>query len=363
LRALNRALLARQLLLARSRASTVEAIEHLVGLQAQIPNSPYLGLWTRVEGFRPQELVELITERRALRAVVMRGTLHLVTARDYLALRPLLQPLLERVLRGGFGRPLAGTSPSRIAAAGASLLREQPRTGAEVAALLKKRWPDRDARALGYAVQYLVPLVQVPPRGIWGTTARPAWLTAEAWLGRSLRRPMRPERLVERYLDAFGPASVADVRAWSGVAGLREAVERLGKRLRVLRSEDGQELFDRPGAPLPDPDFPAAPRFLPLYDNALLSHADRSRILPEGRGRGVPGFETEGLLVGTVLLDGFVGARWRIELASARAVLSVAPYARLSARDRHAVTEEGARLLAFAAPDASTRDVRVLAPR
>jgi hypothetical protein len=339
----------------------VEASEHLVGLQAQIPNSPYLGLWTRIEGFRTDELVRLITERRVLRAVVMRGTLHLVTARDYLMIRPLVQPLLERILKNGFGRHLAGTSPARIAAAGEALLRDEPRTGAEVAAILKKRWPDRDARALGYAVQYLVPLVQVPPRGIWGETGRPAWLTAVAWLGRASRPAMKPDVLVERYLAAFGPASVADMRAWSGFPGLREVVERLRPRLRVFRGENGQELFDRPESPRPDPDSPAPPRFLPCYDNALLAHADRTRILPEAHG--VWGFQTEGLLVGTVLLDGFVRARWRIEVERGRAVLDVQPCARLFGRDRAALAEEGDRLLAFACADASHRDVRVRAPR
>jgi hypothetical protein len=291
----------------------------------------------------------------------MRGTLHLVSARDYLAIRPLVQPLLERVLNGAFRRPLAGASTAGIAKAGRALLQDQPRTGAEVAALLKKRWPDRDARALGYAVQYLVPLVQVPPRGIWGAGGRPAWLAVEAYLGRGPGRPIAAARLVERYLDAFGPASVADVRAWSGLTGLREVVERLRSRLRVFRDAGGRELFDRPEAPRPPAETPAPPRFLPLYDNALLGHAERSRIVPDGRG--VPSFQGEGRLLGAVLLDGFVAGRWKIATERGRAVLTVDMASRVSGRDRTALEEEGGRLVAFAASDTAARDVRVLAPR
>jgi hypothetical protein len=332
-----------------------------VGLQAQIPDGPYLGLWSRLAGFRAAELARLIERRRALRAVVMRGTLHLVTARDYLAIRPLVQPVLERALNGAFRRPLAGTSTARIAAAGRALLQDEPRTGAEVAALLKKRWPDRDARALGYAVQYLVPLVQVPPRGIWGATGRPAWLAAEAFLGRAPGRAIAAARLVERYLDAFGPASVADMRAWSGLIGLREVVERLRPCLRVFRDESGRELFDRPRAPRPPADTPAPPRFLPCYDNVLLGHEDRSRVVPEGRG--VLGFRGEGRLLGTVLLDGFAGGRWRIANERGRAVLTVETFARASGRDRAALEEEGVRLLGFAASEAARREVRVVSLR
>jgi Winged helix DNA-binding domain len=356
-RALNRALLARQLLLRRSKLSAPQAIEHLVGMQAQIPNSPYIGLWTRLDGFRPDELARMIIARRAVRGALLRTTLHLVTARDYLALRPLLQPAMERCLHGNFRRPLAGLDPRAVADAGHALLEEQPRSGAELGALLHERWPDHDARALGYAVQYLSPLVQMPPRGVWGKTGPTTWTTAEAWLRRRLKATVSPDKLVLRYLAAFGPATVADMRVWSGLAGLREVAERLRRRLRTFRDERGAELFDVPGAPRPAPDTPAPPRFLPFYDNVALSHADRARIVPEGHGARV--FTTEGLFVGTVLLDGFVGGRWKIASGRGKTTLSIEPFARLRRSDRAALEAEGARLVAFAAPDARGREVRI----
>lgn len=356
-RALNRALLARQLLLERADLAVPAALEHLVGLQAQIPNSPYVGLWSRLRDFAPGKLAALITKRRAVRAGLMRGTLHLVTARDYVALRPAVAEVMARALRGNFGRLLKGLEASTIAAAGRELLAERPRTGAELARLLRERWPERDPRALTYAVQYLEPLVQLPPRGLWGQTLQPTWAAAEDWLGRELGRGCTPARLLTRYLAAFGPATVADMSAWSGLHGLAETVQRLRSKLRVFRDERGRELFDLPDAPRPDPDTPAPPRFLPFYDNVLLGHADRGRVIPEGVGGRL--FQTEGLLVGTVLIDGFVGARWRITNAPAAARLAVEPFGRVGKQDREALEREGRGLLAFAVPESRRHEVRI----
>jgi hypothetical protein len=357
LRALNRALLARQFLLTRSKLSVVEALEHLVGMQAQVPNSPYIGLWTRLDGFDPATLSRMVTERRAVRAALMRGTLHLSTARDYLALRPLLQPVLTRGLNGNFGRRLVGIKPSTIAAAGRKLLEKQPRNTAEIARLLKARWPDRDAQALGYAVQYLLPIVQLPPRGVWGSSAQVTWATVETWLGRSLKDTGSLDRLVLRYLGAFGPATVADIRSWSGLAGLRDVVDRLRRRIRTFRTVDGDELFDLPNAPRPDRSSPAPPRFLPYYDNVLLGHANRSRVIPEGGGAWF--FPVDGLFVGTILIDGFLGGRWKIEREGDRALLVINYFVRLRKQDRVALTAEGRRLLKFAAADARRHDLRL----
>jgi winged helix DNA-binding protein len=332
-----------------------------VGLQAQIPNSPYIGLWTRLAGFRPDDLARLITKRRVVRVPLMRGTIHLVTARDCLALRPLVQPVLERALKGSFGRQLAGMDTRAIAAAGRELLEEQPRTGAALGALLQKRWPDRDTRSLAYAVQYLEALVQVPPRGVWGASGQATWTTVEAWLNHRLASKPSPDRMVMRYLAAFGPATARDMRAWSGVTRLREAAERLRPRLRTFRNEHGLELFDLPRAPRPSPDTAAPPRFLPFYENALLSYADRSRFIPHGPRGQV--FTSEGMLVGTVLIDGFLGARWKISRDRGKATLLIEPFQRLRKQDRDALAGEGARLVAFAAADAQTRDVRFGPPQ
>lgn len=359
-RALNRALLERQMLLRRVPMPPAAAIEHLVGLQAQTPNSYYFGLWSRLDGFRHDDLTRLIVGRRAVRIVVMRGTIHLLTPRDCVTLRALTQPMLERAIRGVFGQQLQGVDLGVLVEQGRALLDERPRTANEIGAALARRWPRHDPSTLAQAVRGLVPLVQVPPRGLWGRTGPAAHVTLEAWLG----RPMKPrvtdrdrERLVTRYLAAFGPSTVADIRAWSGLAGLGEVVLRLRNRLRVLRDASGRELFDLPDAPRPGPDEPAPPRFLPEFDNVLLAHADRTRIVADRHRRQL--FRGAGLLTGTVLLDGFVGARWRIERTRKAATLIVTVFERQSAPARAAVIEEGRRLLAFACADSEDHAVRI----
>src|ERR687893_1002100 len=359
-RALNRALLERQMLLRRQELPAEETIEHLVGMQAQVPDAPYVGLWARLEGFRTDELSTLIAERRAVRASMMRATIHLVTARDFLTLRPVVQPVLERDVYGNstYGNDrLAKLDVDTVLAAGRMLLEERPRTAAELRRLLGTRWPHWDPAALAYAVRGLLPLVHVPPRGVWGQSGPVALTTAEAWLGRSVASNRGPDEAILRYLAAFGPATVADARTWSGLSGLREVFERLRARLVTFRDESGRELYDVPGAPLPDPEMPAPPRFLPAFDNALLSHADRARIISdEHRGALFKDPHMRG-----VLLDGFLYGTWQTKWDREKATLMIEPFGPLTEADRDALAEEGLRLLTFAASSAKTHAIEFTA--
>ena len=358
-RARNRALLERQLLLRRVRRPAAEAVEHLVGMQAQEPRDPYVGLWTRLEGFDPHELGRLVADRQAVRSPLMRTTIHLVSARDCLTLAPLLRPVLERQFWTGspFGRRLKGVDVEAVVAAGRALLDERPRTTAQLRTHLGERWPADDASSLAYAVHHLVPVVQLPPRGVWGQKGLPTWAATETWLGRPLEPAPSIDRVVLRYLAAFGPAGVMDVQAWSGLTRLREVTDRLRPRLRTFRSEAGKELFDLPDAPRPDPDTPAPVRFLPQFDNVALSHADRGHIAADAAAR----WPADGLHWSPLLVDGFVNGAWRLARDGKTATLTVRPLAPLSAQDRAALAEEGERLLGFLAADAGSREVRLAA--
>jgi hypothetical protein len=353
-RALNRALLARQMLIGRRRVPVGEVLEALVGMQAQEPQAPYVGLWSRVEGFEPEQLSQLIETRAAVRGALFRATLHLVTARDWRSLRPLIAPVLARGFSSSpFSRALTDIDVEEVLALGRQLLAERPRTRAELGPLLAEKF-SVDPTSLAYAVSYLEPLVQVPPRGLWRRSGGARWITDQEWLGQGLAPDLSLQRLILRYLAAFGPATIQDIQAWSGLTQLRVVIDALRGRLASFEDERGRELFDLPDGPLPDPEAPVPVRFLPPFDNAILAHADRARIIaPEDRDR-----VSAERLMRTFLVDGFVAGSWRTD----GAVLRVKPFRALSAADRRAVKEEGRRLLAFVAPDASASEVQLGAP-
>src|ERR1700759_456954 len=366
-RAVNRALLARQHLLTRAPAPAgntgqagLELGRHPRGLQAQAPFPPSYGLLARLDGFRPEDLATLLESRKVVRIALMRSTIHLVTADDALAWRPLIQAGLDQGLASNWGKGLAGLDLDQVAAPGRELTTEQPLTFAELGTALTQTFPDPPGDALAMAVRCRVPLVQVPPRAVWGKSGLAKHTPAGVWLERPETEPADPAvpltAMIERYLAAFGPATVQDVQTWSGLTRLREIIEPMRPRLRVFADERGRELFDLPASPRPDPDVPAPPRLAAEYDNLVLSHDDRTRIMASGDRRRL--FKQLNSFPGSVLLDGFVAGAWRVERAQGTATLTIELFrARVPARDRAALEAEAARVLAVTAPEA-TPDVR-----
>jgi hypothetical protein len=374
-RALNRAMLDRQLLLRRHPMRPEAAIGHLLGLQAQVPKDPYTGLWSRLHGFHPDKLSALLLERRVVRTTLMRSTIHLVTAADAVDLRRLMQPVILRMNRDSvFGRRLDGVDLDAVAAAGRAAVDERPRTAHELGMVLAERWPDRDRPALANAARTLVPMVQITPRGTWGASHQPTWAALDTWLADGADGAdgdegdrtasvtgtgLTLDGMVLRYLAGFGPATVRDVQAWSGLTRLAEVVDRLRPQLRTFRTTEGRELFDLPDARRPHEDTPAPVRYLPEYDNLGLGLADRSRFVVDVRP--LPSMVGTGLSWGTVLVDGCFGGMWRIADEDGRAVLTIAPTSRYSRRQRADLVDEGLRLLGLhaAGVDPSRHDVRI----
>jgi Winged helix DNA-binding domain len=351
-RDLNRALLARQLLLDPDRSlSVIGTVEHLVGLQAQAPFPPYYGLWSRIAGFRPDDLATLINDHRVVRIALMRGTIHLVSARDCLPLRGLIQPVLDRAFRTNHGKRLVNVDLAALAAHGRDLVEAEPMTFAELGEALGRRWPDSPPADLAQGVRALVPLVQVPPRAIWGRSGLARHTSAEAWLG-AAAGSCSLAHLVVRYLAAFGPASVKDIQFWSGLTGLRAVVSELRPSLATFLDSSGAELFDLPDAPRPPGDIPVPIRLVAEFDNLVHSHVDRSRIIGDEHRARLS--SVNGVFPGMVLVDGFVGGMWRLTTARGTATLTLDMW--LPVPDRRALIEEAERMLMFAAPTGA-RDI------
>ncbi|HEY3556451.1 MAG TPA: winged helix DNA-binding domain-containing protein [Kribbella sp.] len=349
-RALNRATLDRQLLLRRSELPVVDAVRRLVGLQAQTPHTWYVGLWSRLTEFDPARAAELLVDRSLIRMALMRSTIHLVVPEDARALRPLIQPVLDRDLYRNFthGKPIQGIDMAQLVADGVELLAAKPLTNKELGALLAERWPGRAPASLVYAIRNQVPLVQVPPRGVWGRSGPIAHTTVDAWLGASAPATATLEWMIRRYLAAFGPASVKDLQVWSGLTKLREVVEPMS--LRVFQDEHGQTLYDVPDVVHPDPDTPAPPRFLYDFDNLLLSYADRTRVITDDHRH-----RTQRPVPQLLLVDGFTAGDWTVSRTADEATLTIRTYQPLT--DAGAVVDEAEALLAFLHPDTGTRKV------
>ena len=347
-RALNRATLARQSLLERSTASVPEVLERLVGLQAQTTHSWYVGLWSRIEGFAAEDASGLLANRELVRMALMRSTIHLVTADDALALRPALGPAVGRPVAGAWARAVEGLDRDELLRAGAEVLERTPMTAAALGRELAVRWPDRDPAALALAVRAWLPLVQVTPRGLWGRSGQALHTTLRAWLGRD-GEAMPLDELVRRYLAAFGPASVKDMQVWSGLTRLSEVFDSMRSDLVVLRDEQGVELFDLPDAPRPG-EVPAPVRFLYDFDNLLLSHADRSRVVSEEYAAMIAPLFGTNIMPRAVLVDGVAAGMWTTDITKDTARLVVTTPADLREAVRGELADEGTGLLDFLAP-------------
>ncbi|MFG2642028.1 winged helix DNA-binding domain-containing protein [Streptomyces sp. NPDC048370] len=346
-RALGRATLARQLLLEPAAMSAKDAVSHLLGLQAQNTKPPYYALAARLAGFRPEHLSDLMESREVARIVTMRSTIHTHTAEDVLTLRPLVQAARDRELKI-FRAGLDGVDLDRLAALSRALVEEEPRTPKEIREALLVHWPDADPQSLSVAARCLLPLVQVTPRGLWRRSGAVRLTTAEAWLDAPAEPVPAPDATVLRYLAAFGPASVKDMQTWSGLTRLREAFERLRPQLLAFQDEHGVELFDLPEAPRPDPDTPAPPRFLPEFDNLLLSHADRTRFASaEAKNRNWKGNQAFSVF----LLDGLLAGLWRLEETKERTTMTIQPFGRTTKAQRAELEAEAERLLPVMGPE------------
>jgi hypothetical protein len=316
---------------------------------------PYIGLWTRLRDFRRESLARLIEDRTIIKATLMRATLHLFTAEDYVRFRTSLNPTLDAASSAISKQRSGGFDLDRLLAAARRYLREKPRTFAEITEMVAKLMPDHDVGAMRYAVRTRVPLVQVPITGGWSYSNRPEFTLAESWIGRPLSTGDSLKELIFRYLAAFGPASVTDAQAWLG-SKLKDTFEELKPELEVYRDEGRRELFDIPEMSLQSDDVPAPVRFLPEYDNLLLSHSKRTRVIADEHRSKVylPGLR----VAATILVDGFVRGTWTTEKTKDAATVVIQLFDKLSRRDRTALIDEGEGLIRFIEPKAKSFDVR-----
>ncbi|GAA4421251.1 winged helix DNA-binding domain-containing protein [Georgenia halophila] len=368
-RTLGRAMLERQLLLRRAAMPVEDAVERLLGLNAQEPDLPYLALWSRLEGFTIPDLSRAIEDGALVRSTLMRATQHLMTAEDFRLVRPALSELLRRVQRNAFGRRTAGIDLDALVVEARALLADGPAlTRPELGRRLAASRPGADPTALGWSVQYLLPVVHPAPSGTWRTrgatpfvlpnhTAAPPRATPGTAGFATATTAGDLAVLVRRYLAAFGPATVSDARVWSGIGGLREIFELLRPELRVFSDDAGRELFDLPDTDLPDgelpdKDTPAPVRLLPAFDATLLAYDDRTRVMTdEVRAQVCVGAG----VAATVLVDGTVAATWETTRKKRDVTVAVRPFRRLTAGDEEDIEAEAHRLLTFTDLDARGR--------
>ncbi|HEX6900375.1 MAG TPA: winged helix DNA-binding domain-containing protein [Thermoanaerobaculia bacterium] len=356
-RQLNRALLARQMLLSRETTPVVAAVERLVGLQAQLARPPFAGLWTRLAGFQRGDLTGPLQERRIVRATAMRGTIHLMSAADYVGLRGAIQPALTRGMKAILRDRAENLDVAALEAEARAFFGGKAATFDALRNHFKAKDPQADERAMAYVIRNLLPLVQVPTDAPWGFPAAADFALAETWLGKKVpTEPAPAHELVRRYLAAFGPATPGDAQAWSGLQGLRQVFEDLRPDLVTFRDARKRELFDLPEAPRPAEDTETPVRFVPEFDNLVLAHDDRTRVIADEHR---PRVTLKNLQVlATFLVDGFVAGTWKVERKKKTAALILEPFGKLDRKTVKALEAEGDALLRFVEADAETREVR-----
>jgi hypothetical protein len=351
-RQLNRALLARQLLLKRERVSVRAAIHAAGGLQSQEPKDPFVALWSRIDSFKSRQLLAAAESRAIVRGTFLRATIHTATADDFAAFRLLLQPVIHRELQirrefggGGFDR-------LKLESAARALLARGPLSAQQLGEALASKFPKaQGAAGLARWIRTGIPLIMAPTDDRWGYSRPPRFAAADQWLDQPLDAGRSAEDLVLRCLSAIGPAGSADIRTWSGLKGIKPILESLRPRLAVFKDESGRELFDVAGAPRPDAETPAPVRFLPEYDNVFLSHADRGRIMHAAHGRHFTQ-AGNGRRLRTVLVDGFVRAGWTATRRGSRAAIEVRAFEKFSKAAAAELSAEAEALLHFMEPDA-----------
>lgn len=355
LREINRTTLARQHLLTRLDQPVPALIEHLGGLQAQLPSAPYVGLWTRLPHFQRADLAHRIETREIVKAAFVRVTLHLITAADYLRFRATLQPVMAAGQADIVQRRGGTFDRATVLEAARAFIAAQPRSFAEISAMLTERLPDQDVGAMRHTVRTDLPLVQVPTSAPWSFPGNPQFTLAESWLGQSIDPADHLPDLLRRYLAAFGPATITDMQTWSGFSKLKEVVESLRPHLQTYRDEQRRELFDLPDLPILPEDTPAPVRFLPEFDNLLLAYTKRTRVVADAHR---PRVYLPALRVAaTFLVDGFVAGVWKVEKTRAAARLTLSPFAPLAPSDRAALLEEAESLVRFVEPTAAAHEV------
>jgi hypothetical protein len=354
-RALNRATLARQMLLARERVKPVAAIERLAGMQAQWPRPPFVGLWTRLEPFTREDLLKAVECRDVVRGTFLRGTIHLVSTKDYLAFRQTLQPALSEGLSVVRDR-IKNVDVPAIVKQGHSFFMRGAATFSALRDHLKDGAKSVDERALAYIIRLHLPLLQTPNDGSpWAWAAASNFAVAESWIGKPVDAIERPDVLATRYLAAFGPATANDFRTWSGLPAAKQIFDALRPKLTVLRDDRKRELFDLPKAPRPGDDADVPVRFLPEFDNLLLSYTDKARFVAEPHRSRLTSRNL--LLPATFMIDGMVAGTWTTDTKRQATTLTLVPFAAVAKPARAALEEEAERVARFVEPDARSHAV------